>query len=102
MEADKVYEEKVKPTVETIKLRVEEQSALRSLARVSMTTIPALAMGALATGDEFLTSSFRSLVALGFTGFNVAIEVRERREKWNELKNEKVFFYYKMSEKYGK
>ena len=101
-EADKVYEEKVRPAVEAIRLRVEEQGALRGLARVSMNTIPALAMGAMTTGEEFLTSSFQQLVALGFTGFNAVVEAKEQKRKWDNLKNEKVFFYYKMTERYGR
>ena len=99
-EADKVYEEKVRPAVEAIRLKVEEQSALKSLARVSENSIPALAMGALATGEEFLTSAFQQLVALGFTAFNTVVEAKGRKRRWDNLEHEKIFFYYKMSERY--
>ena len=99
-EADKVYEEKVRPAVEAIRLKVEKQSALKGLARVSENSIPALAMGALATGEEFLTSAFQRLVALGFIAFNTVVEAKGRKRRWNNLEHEKIFFYYKMSERY--
>ena len=96
-EASKVFEEKIKPAVQDIKERVEENSYLRQLTSQVQSRLPQHLGIALTSGaTDWIDYQISALVALGSISFDAVWAQRKKMDEAQRIEREKLFFYYEL------
>ena len=101
-EAAKVFEEKIKPAVKEIEERVDENSYLCQLtSQVKESTVRNLiGVGVASSALNRIDFQVAALTALGLLSFDFIWAARKKLAETRVIEREKLFFYYKLSERF--
>ena len=104
-EAAKVFEEKLKPSIQEIEERVEYNSYLRQLNSqvLSSASRHLSLLGTALTSNAANWAAFQvsALVELGSLSFDTVWAARKKLDESRNIEREKLFFYYKLKNRFG-
>lgn len=102
IEAEQIYNQKIRPAIDAIKYRVDSTNYLRTLNDrvINSQGILTKALGIGFTAYNNLDPIITSLAALGFVTADVLQSAKTFVKERNEIKQDKLFFYYELDKNF--